>query len=283
LNRQSFLRQLLADHVPELTDSDGRPLVEASLTLSSARICAYGDQRDGRPLNFPALQQVSRHWRSLLKSVAAEAGDGSLQAAFRASLTITTAPLLCDASSPLAAGISAGYKACIGFSQVFCHMLLSGLPPSQNLAEVASGPEFFQWLESEDWLLGQHQACAGSPSQIQELYAAFATPQPQPPRADHGELAVAAVALQSALVLATYRAVASGEKERHGLGYRLWQQARWPWMHSVTNPPGRDPDCVRNLFPGPAPPSLQTFLKEERPAMSLDERDRLFSALYWQL
>ncbi len=53
------------------------------------------------------------------------------------------------------------------------------------------------------------------------------------------------------------------------------------WMHSVTNPPGRDPDCVRRFFQGAAPRSVQSFLDREAPQMNLEERDQLFAELYW--
>lgn len=280
MNRQLFLDRLLADHVLDLTDTDGRPLVEPLLPLTAPRRCAYGDLRDGRPLNWAGLQQVSEHWRSLRRRVAA-VSDGTLQGAFRASLAIVTAPLLTPEGEAVAAELSAAYKACIGFNQVFCHMLLSGLAPDAALNEVASSADFFEWLQSGDWLLGQHQACAGSPAQIQELYGAFCQSQTQPAPAEQVELALEAVALQSALVLATYRSVAEGQPESGGIGQRLWQHARWPWMHAVTNQPGRDPACVACLFKGPLPPSVRTFLTQERPEMEAVARDQLFATLYW--
>lgn len=275
---QPFLRGLLADHELTLTDTDGRPLVEPTAALPSQRMCAYGDVRDGRPLNVPALQQVSRHWDALRDTVAAHAGAGTVADAFRASLSLTSAPLLWNRPEPLPASWSALYKACIGFSQVFCHLLLSspGLA-SQPLSSVGTPADFFAWLQTGDWLLGQHQACAGSPAQIQELFAAFGDPRPQGPPlfgTEHADLALQAVALQAALVLATYRALQFGNPA-NPIGLRLLHNARWPWMHAVTDPPGREPAIVARLFPNGPPEPVQVFLRHS----SAD----VFEELYWGL
>lgn len=211
--------------------------------------CPYPDSRHGWPMNTEALAQVRRHWSFLTTTIEATSGP-RLTDAFHASLRAIYAPFQ---HRPVPAHLSALYKACAGFSQVFCFLLLEGQERPDN---------FFEWLDREGWLLGTRQACAGPQKMIEELAACF----------HHGPGArpVTEVPLQAALAIATYRA-----ETRGGLGQQLLEESRAPWMHAVTIRPRRDPTEARRLYHAPLP-ELEHFLRNEHPGLSPAERDALY-------
>ena len=231
----------------DLVDEDGRPLTEG---VGEERACPYDDGRRGRPMNVEALAQVRRHWGFVTETVRATSGPRLIDA-FQAALKAIYAPF--RGPTPVPAPVSALYKACAGFSQVFCFLLLEGQPRPDEL---------FAWLDTEGWLLGTHQACAGPRALIEELAACFREGPGGPPGPELTE-----VALQAALAIATYRAPVRG-----GLGLRLLEQSRAPWMHAVTLRPRRDPAVVRAL----QVPAVEHFLRHERSEMTPQERDELY-------
>ena len=141
---------------------------------------------------------------------------------------------------------------------------------------MADGPPpdpeaLFTWLERDGWLEGTRQVCAGPRALIVELAECFARGPGGPTTSEQIE-----VALQAALVLATYRAPDRGDASE-GLGVELLATSRAPWMHAVTARPGREPSQVRRLFPtGGTPPQVEGFLAEERPSLTHVEREQLF-------
>lgn len=231
----------------DLADEDGRPLTEG---VGEERACPYPDARRGWPMNVEALAQVRRHWGFITAQISATSGP-RLTEAFQASLKAIYAPFA--GPRPVPAPVSALYKACAGFSQVFCFLLLEGEPRPEPL---------FPWLDAEGWLLGTHQACAGPRAMVEELAACFREGPGGSPGPELTE-----VALQTALAIATYRAPVRG-----GLGLRLLEECRAPWMHAVTLKPRRDPALAR-VFQVLA---VEHFLAHEHPAMTPGERDELY-------
>lgn len=231
----------------DLSDEDGRPLTEG---VGEERPCPYPDGRQGWPMNVQALAQVRRHWDYITTTVETTSGP-RLTDAFQAALAAIYSPF--QAKRPVPAPVSALYKACAGFSQVFCFLLLEDLPRPENL---------FDWLDQEGWLLGTHQACAGPRAMIDELAACF--------QRGPGGSEVTEVALQAALAIATYRA-----SQRGGLGLQILENSRAPWMHAVTMRPRRDPTVVRRFF-AETPPAVEHFLQEENEDMTPEERDELY-------
>ncbi|MEW6278967.1 MAG: hypothetical protein AB1758_10115 [Candidatus Eremiobacterota bacterium] len=260
-------------------DEDGRPLLEQASPKYAAQElpCPYRDRRLGRPMNAAALRQVERHWGYVRETVAQCAPpDATVGQAFRASLAGYAR--VAQAGAVVPAPTAALYKACAGFSQVFCFLLLSQEGMADAPLSSLGGPEeFWAWLDGEGWLLGQRQVCAGSPARLRELYAAFCGGRGVGPA--WLDLTREFVGLQAALALATGRSAGVGPADE-GLGPDLLFRGTAPWLFPVTRHPGRPPEDVLRLFPArEVPASLREFLRQDSPSDPHREREDRF----WRL
>ncbi len=162
----------------ELLDADGRPLGEVaarSYASTATRLvrCPYHDRRRGVPMNASAFDQLRAAWKPLL-SAAGALSDGTALGAWRAAVGLVGAPVLFaeqNPGQPVPIELSAGYKATLGFTQTLTSLLLRA--GDRPFAELGTGAELFAYLDQQGWLLGQTQACAGSPRMIEELWTAL--------------------------------------------------------------------------------------------------------------
>lgn len=173
---------LRADLAGDLVDADGRPVGELAserYAQTPTRVvrCPFHDRREGQPMNASALKQLREVWPDILQAAASLAGSsGSGVAAWRAAIALTAAPTLhalLRPGVPVPNALSAGYKASLGFAQVLTHLLLtvgSDLP----FAQLGSGDQLLAFLDREGWLLGESQACAGTPEMIVALWESLA-------------------------------------------------------------------------------------------------------------
>lgn len=278
---KGVLSNLLADRVVQILDDEGRCLTEqadSGYPPDQEEICPYPDRRLGRPMNRGALQQIGRHWgwtrRHLMEQMPPEA---TLQEAFQVSLEATSQALLWDQPYPLPARLAALYKACAGFCQVFAWLLLEeDQSGRRKLASLGQSGDFFGWLNAQGWLLGVEQACAGTESQIRSLFDVFCGGLGPPPLPDSPILQ--AVALQSALSLATYQAARQGAAAAEDcLGHRLLRQGRAPWLFAVTARPEGRPEWARRLLAYPTDSTaLDCFLDGNTTTLTHEQREQLF-------
>ena len=225
-------------------------------------------------MNGAALDQVNRHWNDICDELRALVPrHATLQQAFQVSLEVVSRPLLWS-ENRVPARVAAAYKACVGFCQVFAHLLLEDeAMGEQPLSAMGSGMEFANWVEQEGWLKGERQACAGSLRQIKTIFELFCSgdAHTMPPSEP-----LEAIALQTALVLSTYPSVPHQPAECC-LGCRLLQHGRAPWLFAVTSKPGRTPDLARRFFPKRGRVgSLERFLAGDSPGLSHQAREQLF-------
>ena len=242
-------------------DQEGRWLLEHAAPgyqAVSHTACPYPDSRQGLPMNAGALEQVQRHWSEVCRQVRQTSpARATLQQAFQASLELVCRPLLSDAKE--VSGVEAAtYKACVGFCQVFCWLVLADEGAGrQSLADFGDGRDFFEWLEREGWLRGSTQVCAGSREQICALYRLFCDGQASPPGLTP---VIETVALQGALLL--------GEGS---YSQRMRSEGRAPWIYSLTARPQASPEWARRLLPGRSE-ALESLLSFEgdREALALE-------------
>ena len=124
-------------------------------------------------------------------------------------------------------------------------------------------------MESGGWLVGRKQACAGPPADIAAGWEILTGQRPcptgDPLPVARRDGAVDGIALVVALVLATQRLLATGNRAglpdfgaapdvtRWPLGARLWHGAPTPWLVAATTRPDRDPRAALGLARGRAP------------------------------
>lgn len=257
-------------------DGDGRCLLEQAAPgyqagLNSA--CPYSDSRLGASMNSEALEQVQRHWGAVCRQVhQLTPARATLQQAFQVSLELVSPPLLRDCD-PVPVSEAVTYKACIGFCQVFCWLVMADdAAGHQPLSEFGEASSFFAWLDAGGWLRGSQQVCAGSNDQISALYRLFC----------HGSgtslklsPVLQAVALQAALLLATREAMGRGEALQGSWSHRMLTQGRAPWLYAVTARPQAQPEWARRLLPaGHTSGVLESFLHNQthrdREALALE-------------
>lgn len=271
---------LWADHLSDRTDGEGRFLNEQAAPGYRAEgetTCPYTDRRQGGRMNRAALDQIRHHWDDIVLALGRDTpARATLQQAFQVSLEAVCRPLL-EPAGPISPLQAATYKACLGFCQVFAWLLLSDSQAGgQILSEWGDGQAFFDFLESGGWLLGERQVCAGSRGQIVALYETFC--QGRGP-AKGASAALEAVAIQAALVWATYQGMREGHSAPGGLGQRLLAGGRAPWFYAVTARPEGQPEWARRfLGQGCSSLPLETFLAHWR-SLEPTRRDALAERL----
>lgn len=167
----------------DVIDEEGRPLLEMASSSYQTSMrheipCPYRDRRHHQEMNQAALQQVSRYWDDIKQTLSWLAGpSASLYRAWRASLIATLAPAQALSLHPdklMSAPIAALYKAALGYAQCFTYLALAtdGVA-DMPLSALGTPKEFLEWLNTELWLVGDQQVCAGSPSMIAQLFLAL--------------------------------------------------------------------------------------------------------------
>lgn len=247
---------LVRSEASDRLDEDERPLGEvSSLRYEEARTevipCPYADRRRGLPMNRSALRQISLVWPDVLATFRALARERpTLGQIWRLSLVGITAPLA--APDPVPRGLSALYKTSLGLSQVSTTLLLGADDLAElPFSELGDRDDLFAALDSNGWLLGQLQVCAGSRSMFDQMHEALlgrgsggeALPIPEPDAlADLASRAVAAHAL--------WLLRADALRAR---GAQISLPKLPPWLRAVHAEP-RAPEQVRRYFPGGALP-----------------------------
>ncbi len=284
-------------------DAGGRPLGERAaerLYLEvphPERPGRFNDRRDdsGLPINVGGLRQVMRRWPWIVAAVEAlasrQAPEGrapTLHDAWRAaSMAHSAAYLARFQGGEISEEISSLYKTTLGFSRVFLTLLLDDpARADRGLGEVFGAEAFFELLDEEGWLMGSHQACAGSRASICRLYEAMASPVGSEAPAGLalegvsllGSRYAELTALGVAMAAATGRVIAAGrldEAPGFGLGPEAGVSAGWPQcaricaevqdapcVEAVRMAPLMGPDGALSLYPaGAAPESLRGFLE----------------------
>jgi hypothetical protein len=204
------------------------------------------------------LKQVRAHWETNLATLTALRGS-TLADALRA-VTIAVSAPIAFAVRPVPIVISAVHKANLGYQQTLVSLLLDspGLAASAA-SELPRGDVLLEALEQGHWLQGTVQACAGAPADIalawdvitgraERIGEALEIPPTSIP-----EL----LGLEIALVLRTAELLHRGVRGS-GLGMRLWEGQRGPWLIGATTRP-RPADSARQLY-AKVPPALDAFL-----------------------
>lgn len=212
-------------------------------------------------MNRSALKQVSGQWEGILSWVGPEVGSpSSLRESLSVALLATVEPSLHHLShphAPVPAPISARHKACLGFCQILFFMLINDPEPDEaKLSDYGSKEEFFQWLDTEGWLLGQQQACAGPQRMIEQLFERFCRAQLSPEKKDLVDQLTVLVALQSIHVLSNHR-------QKGSIAARLFERGQSPWLFTSVQNPRRDPNDITKLFAQKRPPSRVEALLAE--------------------
>lgn len=257
----NLARFLIEDEVVKLRDTDGRPVSEATSPCKDCPPCPYNDQRHGLPMNLAALRQLVANWEDILYWISPQTAEqSSLRDSLAVALLATVQPAVYAIENPessVPAGISARYKACLGFCQILTYMIWNDPnPDSAKLGDYGNSDEFFQWLDEEGWLIGQIQACPGPRTMIDQLFTRFCSAQLAPEQVKLSENTVEIVALQSVHVLANHQA-------ENSLASRLLQRGQAPWIFALVQNPRRDPGEVTKLFEqGQIPRSVKQLLKD---------------------
>jgi hypothetical protein len=273
------LRAWITQDQRDWLDVDGRPLGERSSPLYPSDtvevVCPYSGARRGRPMNETARLQVLANRDAGLATLVAALPERAVAAdLLRTCTAITLAPYVHPRPTP--AAVSAAYKTNLGFQQVLLALHLDTLglagTPVEDLPDAAT---LLAALEAGRWLVGQQQACAGSPGEIALAWETMCRRR-APPEADRFAIAdpdwsLQATALVVALVLATGERLTAGDRDGldgYGadapidtwpLGARLWHRPPAPWVVAATARVGRPATAVRNLFREEVP-AIEHFL-----------------------
>jgi hypothetical protein len=243
-------------------DTEGRPLGEigsAHYPASTATApCPYAGVRKGNPMNLPALKQVRAHWDTNLATLTALRGE-TVADALRAVTTAVSAPLAFGVT-PVPVVVAAVHKANLGYQQTLVSLLLDspGLAGSAA-SDLPRGEVLLEALEQGHWLQGTVQACAGAPTDIAMAWDVITGRVERPglglaiPRTTIPEL----LGLEIALVLRTAELLHRGVRGS-GLGMRLWEGQRGPWLIGATTRP-RAAESARQLY-ADVPSALDAFL-----------------------
>jgi hypothetical protein len=261
-------------------DVDGRPLGEIASRLYPSDtievVCPYSGARRGKPMNESARRQVVAHRDAGLATLAGALSDTATGAdLLRVCTAMIVAPLHHERPTP--AAVASAYKTNLGFQQTLLSLCLDtpevATTPVRDLPDAAT---LLAALEAGNWLVGQRQACAGSPGDIAlawEIMCRRRAPPDVPGfRITDGRAALTVTALVVALVLATQERLNAGDREglvgygtdhadrdRWPLGARLWKARPAPWLVAATARPDRPATSVRRLFRD-VPPEIDRFL-----------------------
>ncbi len=265
-----FLEAVFEFQVRDLIDVDGRPCGEQAsqhfdLAKTQLVACPHAGARQGLPMNQSALQPLAQVWREVVGTVSALVGEGgthgvTVHGAYQAAIACTAAPLIFQIQHPdqaIPRTLSALFKAALGFSQTLSFLLLAddGVADAP-LSELGDEAQFLSYLENQKWLVGQNQACAGSPAMIGQLFTAFCGQLPSgkiatefPSGRAWIDAVVALIGLQMTYLLMLNCRVAQGQSVQ-GARHAHWQtQPHAPWLRTVAMQPGRLPAHAQRLFP----------------------------------
>jgi hypothetical protein len=251
-------------------DVDGRPLGEQAspdYPKDTHHVaCPYSGARRGLPMNQDAVEQVRRHHTEVLGRLsAALPPEPRVEDVLRVATGALVAPLF--EPRPVPAVTSAAYKTDLGFHQVLVSLLLDTPGLAATPAASLPGPDaLLHVLDAGRWLVGQVQACGGSPAEIALHWEVLCGRRrvagtPTPGDADWG---LTLTALVLALVLGSHERLAATDREglvgfgteaadveRWPLGARLWHRRTAPWILSATAKQDRKAAQVLNLFATP--------------------------------
>lgn len=257
----SLARLILTSGIAELYDSENRPLSEPTSQGQTLVVCPYQDRRRNLPMNRAALEQVSRHWSDIVDWVSPEGQTTStLRDSLAVALLATIDPLLFRLQNPdslIPVALSARYKACLGFCQVLTFLLWHEQHPDEaRLSDYGSSAEFFLWLDSEAWLLGQEQVCAGPRPMIEELYRRFCAARPRDEHRQTIDDALELIALQFVHVM-------SNHQQSGSLAAQMLHRGHSPWLFALHHRPNRACGDVSKFFQhGALPPRVERLLQD---------------------
>ena len=225
-------------------DADGRPLGEQASPVydsvpTDTRPCPHPGHRSGLPMNQSALNQLLHEWPWITSVIRGWAGpNATVGSAWRAAICGVSAPTLVAAGTPIPRRQSAMYKACVGFSRSFGALLLAADGVAETpMSTLGSSKDFVHWLENDRALIGQVEACAGSPAMIAAAFSAFCgTPGPTLPFLSEEQ--------RNRFVQRAHTDIAVV------LQQRAWGQALHelpPWLRPAVEIPGLTPAHVSRL------------------------------------